>query len=661
MKKLFAILLALSLLFSLTACGEPEETMPSQNATHNGTQNPSTPSSTQPGGEQVYKFDPPTDNYYIETDTFIEARVGNLYTYWDKEDSTYSYHLNSDLQGLWWYDGSQWILGWDYTWEEYYEEMQSPAYFFSSMEDGLMRLLGAFGQEEKLFTDYYLGMETVAGVNCWVFDSKGINTLYCKYWVDPSNGCVLKFDHYEDGDYSEEILVYDLNYTELSMSLRPEKHEDPCNHWDADIDGSCDYCGRSFQKTQLSAPVIHIDEDGDVSWHVDYEWRDTVSYILRLNGVEIETDKDAYGQQPKHGDRFQVKALADPRGTWADSEWSEEFVFEYAQTYEFLNIGLETSQEEALAAYFGNYAPGAYYLFGDLTYYKCENGDLVVWDEDGDHQIFTTNGYSYYKLHFDDDGECCYDHYRYGENKKEYYSALYFCINAFSWCEVGPGEPYADGPDFIANQGITLLGPGGLDGVGGGYELLNYREYSQQVDRNYIVTGFMHPATRYFDWLPNFDGQVLYWEVEYINDPWVYVENCVRIQFTNAFDHTDFEALRGLLSGQGMSPLYYDSFGSVNPNGYNSFDGELAIYTMPYEEEGDIWYDTYKMVGYVDSETGYSFPYMLQVDYLYKYWYDGGTNATYVRRLDGLWRVLPTENGDIWMLMISPDGAHHMP
>ncbi len=658
MKKLFVMLLAFVMLLSLAACGEPEETKPSQNSTPA----PSDTGSSQPSdGEQVYTFDPPTDNYYIETDTYIQARVGNLYTYWDKEDSAYSYHLNSDLQGLWWYDGSQWVLGWDYTWEEYYEQMQSPAYIFSSMEDGLLRLLGAFGQEEKLFTDYYLGMETVAGIDCWVFDSKGINTLRCKYWVDPSNGCVLKFDHYEEADYTEEIRVYDLNYTVFGADLGPAEYEDPCDHWDSDLSGTCDKCGRSFQKTKLAAPVIFIDDDGDLSWHVEGQWRNTVSYLLRINGVETETDQDGYGKQPSHGDRFQVKAIADPRGEWADSEWSEEFIFEYAQAYEFLNIGLETAQEEALAAYFGNYAPGAYYFFGDLTYYKCENGDLICWDEDGDHQIYTMNGYSYYKLHFDDDGECCYDHYRFGENKREYYNALYFCINAFSWCEAGQEQPYADGTAFIAAQGVSLLDPGSVDGAGGGYELLNYRCYSQSIDRRYIVTGYMHPSTRYFDWLPNFDGKVLYWEVEYINSPWVYVENCVRIQFTADFTHSDFEALRNYLSGQGMTPRYTDSFGAVTPNGYNSFDGQLAIYTMPYEEEGDIWYDTYKLVGYVDAQTGYSLPYLFQADYLYSYWYDGGTNATYVRRLDGLWRVIPTENGDEWMLMISPDGTHHMP
>ncbi len=654
MKKRLVLFLALLLLLSLAACGEPEQTQ--------GTSKPSgsvivpgSTGSTASGGENTYVFAPPTDNYYVETDTYTQARVGSLYTYWDKEDPTYSYHANAELQGIWWYYEGQWSLGWDYTWEEYAEEMGSPAYIFSAMEEGLMRLLRAFGSEDRLFEDYYLGMETVAGVNCWVFDSKGINTLYCKYWVDPSNGCVLKFDHYESGDYSEEVRVYNLNYKELSMDLRPAEYEDPCNHWDENVDGACDYCGRSFAKTQLSAPVIHIDEDGDISWHVEYEWRNTVKYILRLNGQESETTKDGYGQQPKHGDRFQVKAIADPRGVYADSEWSQEFVFEYASEYEFLNIGLETRQEEALAKYFGDFAPGAYYLFGDLTYLKCENGDLIVWDEDGDHQVYTLEGYHYYKLHKNNNDHNEYDHYFFRDDKTSFYSALCSCVNAFSWCTREDQMVYADAAAFLSAQGVFLQGPGQIAQAGGSYNLLNYREYSDTVDRSYIVTGFMHPQSRYLEWLPSYGDKVLYWEVRYINDPHVYVEGSLFIQFTEDFDHKDFESVRGILMGQGLEPLYSDSFGAVVENGYNSFDGRLPVYYMAYPEEEEYWYDTYKMVGYVDKVNGYSFPFSFQADYLYKYWYDGGTNATYVRRLDGLWRVTPDGNGgENWELMISP-------
>ncbi len=668
MKRLLAILLALIMLLSLAACEKPGETKPSaQNPGTTGGKDPSnnsdpTNGSNSPLTPGSYVYAPPTDNFYIETETYIEARSDNFYTYWDKEDNYYSYHVNYELKGVWEYCDGSWHLSEYYEYDQYEDMRNDPPYIFSYMEDGLLAYLRMFcDTEEELneeLQEYYVEEETVAGVKCKVYDSQGFNTLRCKYWIAPSNGCVLKYDHYQEEGYSEEVLVYDLNYTQFGAELQPEEYEDPCTHWDEDLSGSCDYCERSFSKTQLTAPVIHIDEDGDLSWHVEGEWRNTVKYLLRINGEESETEKDGMGTQPKHGDRFQVKAIADPRGIWADSQWSEEFVFEYAQDYEFLNIGLKTSQEETLVAYFSNFAPGAYYMFGDLYAYKCENSDLIFWDEDKDHQVYTQNGYSYYKLHANADGESCHDHYRYGENKLEYYSALASALTLFSWCTTEGGEVYADGDAFLQAQGITLLGPGNVDGIGGGYELLNYREYSQSIDRNYIVTGYMHPATRYFDWFSNYSGKVLYWEVAYINVPWVFVEGTVRIQFTEAFDHTDFESLRSNLSTQGMSPLYGNSFGAVTENAYNSFDGQIPVYHMSYPDENENWYDNYKLVGFVDPESSYSIPYLFQADYLYSYWFDGGTNATYVRRLDGLWRVVPGDNGDdIWMLTIGPDGT----
>ena len=57
-------------------------------------------------------------------------------------------------------------------------------------------------------------------MECWVFDSKGLNTIEKKYWVDPSNGCCLKVLDKEDGTYVA-ITEYNLNYTSWTDNLVP--------------------------------------------------------------------------------------------------------------------------------------------------------------------------------------------------------------------------------------------------------------------------------------------------------------------------------------------------------------------------------------------------------------------------------------------------------
>ncbi len=671
MKKLLVLLLAFTMLLSLAACEKPGETKPSAQkpGTTGGkdpTNNPNpsgngdpTDGSKPPVTPGSYVYTPPTDNFYVETNTYIEARSGNYYTYWDKEDTYYSYHVNYELKGVWEYYDGDWHLSEYYEYDQYEQMRDDPPYIFSYMEDGLLAYLRMFcDTEEELnaeLQEYYLGEETVAGVKCHIYDSKGFNTLRCKYWIDPANGCVLKYDHYQEEDFKEELLVYDLNYTQFGAQLRPEEYEDPCGqHWDENADGICDRCERPFTRQQLDAPEISIADDGRLTWYVEGLNSKTIGYLVSVNGVETETNRLYLSEKPHHGDVIKVKALADPNGPYLDSQWSAEFTFRYSQDYEFLNIGLTGEQEEALVKFFEDFKPGSYYLFGELNAYKCANGDLIIWEDSGSHQIYNLEAYHYYKLHHRNDEKHNYDMYNYASNKKEFYTALWSNITLFSLCTVEEGNVYANSADFLQDLGITLLGPDQINVEDPKrYELLNYREYSSTVDKKYIHTGYMDPDTRYFEYLSEFGDKVLYWEVNYINSPLVYVEGKVFIQFTADFDHTDYEKLRSILISKGVGNRYGQEFGPVNENNYNSLDGIKPVFCMPFEHEGDNWYDDYTIVGFTDKDSGMSFPYSMSVEYLYSYWYDGGSFATYVRRRDGLWRFVDEQ---AW-LMIGPDGT----
>ncbi len=325
--------------------------------------------------------------------------------------------------------------------------------------------------------------------------------------------------------------------------------------------------------------------------------------------------------------------------------------------YDFSGIGLTADQETKLTEIYVNNKPGVYTLLGDIYAYKCENGDVISFDKQNDHKLLSAvNGYKHYKLNYQNNGKNTYDMINYAENKKEFYTALLSYLNVFSLCKYEESKIYTSADEFLSELGITLLGPETIDVESPErYELLNYTEYSSKVDLKYIHTAYMH-ETHKFDYISEFSDKLLYWQVSYINSPEVYVESGVDLQFTEEFDHNDFARLRSVLGGCGMTNSNGSTeFAAINENGLNMFNGQLSIYTMPFKDEGETWNDTYKLTGYVNKAEGYPIPYILNVDFLYKYWYDGGSNATYVTRRDGLWRLV---NDQSW-LMISPDGTVH--
>jgi len=230
MKKFLAIVLILVLtIFLLAACKTDGGDTSSGNGNDNGN---SSQSDAKFSGE--YNYNPPTDNYFVKytlvedgrTETFYTARIGKGYSCtWDGANnyvSHFDYENNKtymrDSDGTWYGDSDYSEYGLDD-----YGDNIGP---LSAMDDNLMYYIRMFGFEDRL-DEYYVGTEKVAGINCWVFDSKGINALYMKFWVDPSNGCTLKYLGYEGSEigYVYEVTEYNLNYKQWTENLKPDNYD----------------------------------------------------------------------------------------------------------------------------------------------------------------------------------------------------------------------------------------------------------------------------------------------------------------------------------------------------------------------------------------------------------------------------------------------------
>ena len=87
------------------------------------------------------------------------------------------------------------------------------------MEKIFLKTLYALGGDASRLPEYYVGTETLypapyqtTGIKTWVFDIRGFNGNYLKFWIDPSNGCCLKYENYEDHSLTV-VTEYNLNYT----------------------------------------------------------------------------------------------------------------------------------------------------------------------------------------------------------------------------------------------------------------------------------------------------------------------------------------------------------------------------------------------------------------------------------------------------------------
>ncbi len=180
------------------------------------------------GGDITYKYNPPTDNYYIafenndgDSDVMSEvvAHIGRQHMY--SYDTSYSFHL-VDFENQKAYDrepNGDWMSDPEGNGLDMEEDWSGAPLPLSAMEEYFMDTLYALGGDASRLTEYYVGTETLypapyenTGIKCWVFDTAGFNGNNLKFWIDPSNGCCLKYEDTEDGDCTV-VTEYNLNYT----------------------------------------------------------------------------------------------------------------------------------------------------------------------------------------------------------------------------------------------------------------------------------------------------------------------------------------------------------------------------------------------------------------------------------------------------------------
>ena len=155
----------------------------------------------------VYKFNPPTDNFFITVNDLGTNRNETFMKHGDDE----AYNDGLDLDRFWniktgknWYycpDAQGWTD--DVDWE------------FEALGESFP-ILNSFAEEvdKTNLSNYYVGMEKILNINCWHFfvDFEDEDVVI-QYWVDPSNGCTLK--RQMNADPGKVVTVYDLKYTKL--------------------------------------------------------------------------------------------------------------------------------------------------------------------------------------------------------------------------------------------------------------------------------------------------------------------------------------------------------------------------------------------------------------------------------------------------------------
>ena len=153
----------------------------------------------------IYQFNPPADHFFITVtnpeneyrETF--AKIGSEEAYnngqgidrfWNTSTGA-NYYYVPEAQG--WTDDVKWDF-------EPFGNSFSP--------------LNSFYQDvntEEDLSQYYVGMEPVAGIDCWHFFVEFDEGYVVQYWVDPANGCTLR--RQVNDKAPSEVTVYDLNYT----------------------------------------------------------------------------------------------------------------------------------------------------------------------------------------------------------------------------------------------------------------------------------------------------------------------------------------------------------------------------------------------------------------------------------------------------------------
>ena len=155
----------------------------------------------------TYKFNPPTDNYFVT----INNMGSNIRETYMKHGDDEAFNDGLGMDRFWniktgknWYycpESQGWTDDVDWEFEPIGESFDPLNSFAIEVED------------KSNLSDYYVGMEKVLNVNCWHFFVDFPDGMVIQYWVDPANGCTLK--RQMNANPAKVVTVYDLKYTRL--------------------------------------------------------------------------------------------------------------------------------------------------------------------------------------------------------------------------------------------------------------------------------------------------------------------------------------------------------------------------------------------------------------------------------------------------------------
>lgn len=154
----------------------------------------------------TYTFTPPQNHFFVTVtdpgnhckETFVKVDDKEAYNdghgtdrFWDIKTGK-NWYYRPDAQG--WTDDVDWEF-------EPFGESFFPLNAFANEVD------------KSDLSQYYIGMDKVLDVDCWVFFVEQQDGSVIRYWVDPANGCTLQ--RQIGTEEPRVVTVYDLKYNKL--------------------------------------------------------------------------------------------------------------------------------------------------------------------------------------------------------------------------------------------------------------------------------------------------------------------------------------------------------------------------------------------------------------------------------------------------------------
>lgn len=150
----------------------------------------------------TYRFNPPTDHYFIS----FSNPVGNSVETRAKIGDEESYHDGLGVDRFWNVKtGESFYFHLDNGWKN------DVKFDFEPLSSNFYPL-NAFSVEVPTdsIANCFIGEENYLGINCWVFFTQKPDGSIMKFWVDPANGCTLKVQ--ENNNEPCFVKIYNLNY-----------------------------------------------------------------------------------------------------------------------------------------------------------------------------------------------------------------------------------------------------------------------------------------------------------------------------------------------------------------------------------------------------------------------------------------------------------------